>query len=262
MSAAGAPPRRPGEISYATRRTMFLVAGAAFAAFLLWGLADLPAFGDYHGVYGLTLNRVAVEETHATSVITAVNFDYRAFDTLGEEFILFAAVLGLALLLREERDEDAPGRVASETSAAVRVATLALVGPIVLLALYITAHGHLTPGGGFQGGIIAASALLLVFLGGEYVTLVRVRPLPLVEIAKAAGAASYVLIGVGGLIFAGSFLENFLPRGTVGELLSAGTMPLLSFGVGLEVTGGFVLLVSEFLEQALVVRRRRAGGPR
>jgi multicomponent Na+:H+ antiporter subunit B len=269
MSAAGAPPRRPGEISYATRRTMFLVAGAAFAAFLLWGLADLPAFGDYHGVYGLTLNRVAVEETHATSVITAVNFDYRAFDTLGEEFILFAAVLGLALLLREARDEeagppddDAPGRVASETSAAVRVATLALVGPIVLLALYITAHGHLTPGGGFQGGIIAASALLLVFLGGEYVTLVRVRPLPLVEIAKAAGAASYVLIGVGGLIFAGSFLENFLPRGTVGELLSAGTMPLLSFGVGLEVTGGFVLLVSEFLEQALVVRRRRAGGPR
>jgi multicomponent Na+:H+ antiporter subunit B len=269
VSALPPPPRRPGEISFATRRTLFLVAGAAFGVFLLWGLADLPAFGDYNGVYGLTLNRVAVDETHATSVVTAVNFDYRAFDSLGEEFILFAAVVGLALLLREARDEevgppddDAAGRVVPQTSAAVRVATLGLVGPIVLLSLYITAHGHLTPGGGFQGGVIAASALLLVFLGGEYVIWRRVRPLPLVEIAKASGAASYVLIGVGGLIFAGSFLENFLPRGTTGELLSAGTMPLLSFAVGVEVAGGLVLLLSEFLEQALVVRPRRPGRSR
>ena len=224
------PRRRSGEIGFSTRRTIFLVAAAGLGALLVWGLAGLPDFGDYDGVYGLTLNRVAVGERHATDLVTAINFDYRAFDTLGEEFILFAAV---------------------------RVTTLALVGPIVLLSIYITAHGQLTPGGGFQGGVIAATALLLIFLGGEYATLARVRPLPLVEVAKAAGAAGFVLIGLAGLIAAGSFLENFLPLGTTGELLSAGTIPLLSVAVGLEVTGGMVLLLSEFLDQTLVVRRQR-----
>jgi multicomponent Na+:H+ antiporter subunit B len=267
VSAERRPPRRrPGEIGFGTRRTIFLVAAAGLGALLVWGLAGLPDFGDYDGVYGLTLNRVAVGERHATDLVTSVNFDYRAFDTLGEEFILFAAVLGVALLLREARDEevgppddDAPGRRVPETSAAVRVTTLALVGPIVLLSIYITAHGHLTPGGGFQGGVVAATALLLIFLGGEYATLAQVRPLPLVEVAKAAGAAGFVLIGLAGLIASGAFLKNFLPLGTIGELLSAGMMPLLSFAVGLEVTGGMVLLLSEFLDQTLVVRRHGQG---
>jgi multicomponent Na+:H+ antiporter subunit B len=263
------PSRREGEISFEARKRVFLLAGAGLAALLVWGLAGLPAFGDYHGAYGLVLNQVAVPERHATAVVSAVNFDYRGFDSLGEEFILFAAVLGLALLLREGRDEElgpphdeaaGRGRV-PETSAAVRVTVLALVGPTVLLAIYIVCHGHLTPGGGFQGGVVAATALLLVFLGGEYVRLARVRPLGLVETVKALGAASYVVVGLGGLLVAGAFLENFLPLGTTGELISAGTIPLLSVAVGFEITGGFVLLLSEFLEQTLIVRRRRGGGP-
>lgn len=236
--------------------------------FLLWGLHGLPDFGDYRGPYGLILDRVVVPERHATAVVTAINFDYRGFDTLGEEFILFAAVLGLALLLRETREEevgppeeDAADRRVLPTSAAVRVATVALVPVTVLLSIYVTAHGQLTPGGGFQGGVIAASALLLVFLGGEYVALRRVRPLALVEVAKASGAGAFVLIGLGGLIFSGAFLQNFLPLGRAGELVSAGSIPLLSVAVGFEVAGGLVLLLSEFLEQTLIVRRRRAGSP-
>jgi multicomponent Na+:H+ antiporter subunit B len=136
----------------------------------------------------------------------------------------------------------------------------ALVGPTVLLAIYITMHGHLTPGGGFQGGVIAATALLLVYLGSDYATMQRLRPMALVETAKAAGAASFVLIGFAGLIVAGSFLENFLPLGEPGELVSAGTIPLLSLAVGIEVAGGFVLLLSEFLDQLLVIRRKRRRG--
>jgi len=187
--------RRDSEISLATRRRLFLVSGAVLAALMTWALAGMPAFGDYHGIYGLLLNRVAVPQEHATNVITAVNFDYRGFDTLGEEFILFAAVLGLALILRERRDEeegppddDAVGRQVSGASVAVRLITVALVGPTVLLAGYIIAHGAITPGGGFQGGVIAATALLFVYLGGEYLALRRIRPLPLVEITKATGA--------------------------------------------------------------------------
>jgi multicomponent Na+:H+ antiporter subunit B len=265
---SGGPPahrRRPGEISFATRRNLFVGAALVLAGVLVWSSGGLPSFGDYHGIYGLTLNHVAVPERHATNVISAVNFDYRGFDTLGEEFILFAAVLGLALLLREGRDEelgppddDATGRQVGRPSVAVRLITVALVGPTVVLAVYIIAHGAITPGGGFQGGVIAATALLMVYLGGEYVALRRLRPLPLVEVTKATGAGAFVLIGVGGLIATGAFLENFLPYGMAGDVFSAGTIQALSVAVAFEVTGGFLLILSEFLDQTLVLRRRRA----
>lgn len=256
--------RRPGEISYAARKRIFLIGGTGLAALMVWGLTGLPHFGHKAPLYGQLMNQLAVPERSTTDVVTGVNFDYRGFDTLGEEFILFAAVLGLAILLRETRDEtegeiddDAPLRRPPPTSAALRLLTALLVPFTVLLSIYITAHGHLTPGGGFQGGVIAATALLLVYIGGEYVALRRVRPLTLVQVAKASGAGAFVLIGIGGILFGAAFLDNFLPVRTPGQLVSAGTIPLLSFAVGLEIAGGFVLLLSEFLDQLLIVRRGR-----
>ena len=265
MQAASAPSRRPGELSFAGRRRLVLGGAAGLGALMLWGLGGLPDFRDFTPLYGQVINQVAVEERSTTAVVTAINFDYRAFDTLGEEFILFAAVLVLDPLLRRLREErpaplDRRARHVHTTSAAVRMAAVLLVGPTVLLAVYITMHGHLTPGGGFQGGVIAATGLLLVYLGGDYAAMQRVRPLGLVETAKAAGAGAFVLIGLLGLVAAGAFLENFLPLGEPGQLVSSGTIPLLSLAVGVEVSGGFVLLLSEFLDQLLVIKRK--AGPR
>src|ERR1700712_5721331 len=87
------------------RLCLFAVGAVVLAGVVVHGLAGLPAFGDYHGVYGTVLNRVTVSERHATDVITAINFDFRGLDTMGEEFILFAASIGLVVLLREQRDE-------------------------------------------------------------------------------------------------------------------------------------------------------------
>jgi multicomponent Na+:H+ antiporter subunit B len=263
MEAGAAPSRRPGELSFAARRLLFLIGGAVLGGLMLWALGGLPDYRDFSPLYGQIINAVAVEERSTTAVVTAVNFDYRAFDTLGEEFILFAAALVLVLLLRQLREEEAGAlavhaRRVHTTSAAVRLACVALVGPTVLLAIYITTHGHLTPGGGFQGGVIAATALLLVYLGSDYATMRRLRPMALVATAEGFGAAGFVLIGVGGLLAAAAFLENFLPLGTPGELVSSGTIPLLSLSVGLEVAGAFVLLLSEFLEQLLEIQRKRA----
>ena len=65
------------------RRWVFLAAMAALAAFYLWGLTGLPGFGNYPGPYGNIINRVAVAQTNATGVVSAVNFEYRGFDTPG-----------------------------------------------------------------------------------------------------------------------------------------------------------------------------------
>lgn len=244
------------------RLLMVVLAGAGFAAFFLWGLSGLPDFGHYHGVYGQLLNEVSVPERNITDVVTAVNFDYRGFDTMGEEFILFASVIAVALLLRAQRDEveqtDSPdariGRQA-EVSDAVRVLGMGLIAPTVVFGIYVVAHGHLTPGGGFQGGVVLASALLLVYLAGEYRWVQELRPLPLVEAAEAFGGGGYVLIGLAGMVFGVAFLDNVLPYGTLGQLNSGGVVPLINFAVGLEVAAGFVLLLTEFFEQSLILRR-------
>jgi multicomponent Na+:H+ antiporter subunit B len=250
-----------------TRLWGFLIAAGALFAFLIWGFAGLPDFGRYAGLYGDILDRVAVPETSSTAVVSAINFDYRGFDTLGEEFILFAAVVGVASLLRtlhDERerrpDDDAPGRRVPETSLAIRIAGLVLVGPTVLTGIYVVAHGHQTPGGGFQGGVILATALLLTYLSSDYMTMRRVGPLKLIEAAEGAGAAGFVLVGLAGLVAGGAFFEDVLGKGTPGQLLSAGTIPLGSFAVGLAVTGGFAFMLSEFLEQTLVRRRGHGRG--
>ena len=94
-------------MSARARVPLFLVAAAGLAALLGLGVAGLPAFGDYHGPYGLVLNHVVLAQRHTTNVVAAVVFDYRGFDTLGEELILFAAVTGVALILREAREAEA-----------------------------------------------------------------------------------------------------------------------------------------------------------
>jgi multicomponent Na+:H+ antiporter subunit B len=127
-----------------------------------------------------------------------------------------------------------------------------LVGPVLVLGVYIVAHGHLTPGGGFQGGVVLASALLMVFAAGQMIGVRRLRPIPLVELAEAVGAGAYAVVAVGGLIFAAAAMANFLPLGTAGQLLSGGTVPILNVAVGLEVAGAITLVVTELLDQSLL----------
>jgi multicomponent Na+:H+ antiporter subunit B len=245
------------------RLLLFACAGPGLLAVLLIGLHGLPAFGDFHGAYGLLVDRIEPGKRHATDIVTALNFDLRAFDTLGEEFILFASVSGVALLLRHLRDEDdgaQPRRSLADhrfagASDATRVLSLILIPLLVSLGVYLALHGALTPGGGFQAGVVLAAGPLAILLAGRYLALKRVAPRWALDVLDAAGATAYALIGLGGLVFASVYLENFLPLGTSGHLLSAGMMPLNSIAVGLEVTGAFLLTWTEFLDQDLLVQR-------
>lgn len=242
------------------RLALFALAGPGLAAVLVIGFRGLPAFGDYHGVYGLVVNGVELSERHATDMVTALNFDLRAFDTLGEEYILFASVLGVTLLLRHTRDEDEEYLAAEHgiygSSDALRVLSLLLIPLLIALGVYLVIHGALTPGGGFQGGIVLAAAPAVIFLAGRYLQLKALAPDWALEAVEAIGAAGYALLGLSGLIFASVYFKNFLPAGNAGELLSAGFMPLNSVAVGLEVAGAFLVVWTVFLDQALLVRRR------
>jgi multicomponent Na+:H+ antiporter subunit B len=198
-----------------------------------------------------------------TEAVGAVTFDLRALDSLGEETIFFAAVVGVAVALREQRDEDdedPPEEAASgagEVSEAVRLVGLAFVPLTVALGLYVVAHGLLSPGGGFQGGGIVASGLVLVYVAGDLRAYRTSFPDPAVDPADAAGLAGYAIVGLVGLLLGTAVLDNVLPFGTLGRLTSGGMMPLLSVAVGLEVTAGLILVSGEFLGQLVRSRERR-----
>jgi multicomponent Na+:H+ antiporter subunit B len=253
-------------MSRSVRMGLFVISVLGFASLYVWALRGLPAFGHYRGPYGDVLNQVATYERHVTDIVTAVNFDYRGFDTLGEESILFISVVGAVVLLRrqkkeqEEADEKRAGadpgeqRPAPQPSEAVRAFTIGMVGPIVCFGLYIASHGQLTPGGGFQGGVILATAPLLVYLGGDFKTFKRITSHVLIEVAEAAGLAAYLATGFAGMILGLEFLRNVFPLGTTGYITSGGTIQIVSLATALEVTGGFVLLLYAFLEQTLEFR--------
>jgi multicomponent Na+:H+ antiporter subunit B len=239
------------------RIVLFFCSAAGLAALLLWAVSGLPSFGAYPGPYGTILNSVAVDERHATNVVAAVVFDYRGLDTLGEELILFASVLGVALLLREVRPEQAARQAGDEVeSDALRAAGMATAVATLLLGLYVVAHGYLTPGGGFQGGVIVATAFLLVWLAARYRSYRRLTPVPAVDFAGGIGAGAYVVIGLVALLLGLPFLHNLLGLGTIGTLASSGSIPMLNLAAALEVSAAFVLLFGEFLDEHAVLTRR------
>jgi multicomponent Na+:H+ antiporter subunit B len=230
------------------RLALFAVSAAGLGALLLWAVAGLPDFGHYGGPYGTIVNSAAPVERHVTNAVAAVVFDYRGFDTLGEEFILFGSVMGVALLLREVEDRDGLRRDPVRSDA-LRLLGLGFVAGLLVLGLSVVAHGYLTPGGGFQGGVVLASAFALVYLAGEYRAYRRLSPTPLVDLVEGVGAGAYVTIGIVSLLLGTAYLHNFGPLGETGKLASGGSIPFLNAASALEVGAAFVLLFTEFLEE-------------
>jgi multicomponent Na+:H+ antiporter subunit B len=238
-----------------TRVRIFLVFGGLFLFLFCYAAVDLPPWGSYRGPYGDVISRVGVYERHGTDVVNAINYDYRAFDTLGEEFILFTAVLGVMMLLRHE--EGAGTRDAGmvldnfRMSTTVRATAMPAMLLTVVFGFYIGLHGQLTPGGGFQGGVILASVPFLLFVCENTETFRRFTSHTAVEVIEAVGAGSYALIGMAPLVIGIPFLTNFLPLGTTGDVFSSGTIALISACVGFEVTAAFLLVGYTYLEEII-----------
>jgi multicomponent Na+:H+ antiporter subunit B len=219
-------------------------------------LRGLPKYGETRGPYEQRRAIEAVRMRQATNLDAFVNFDFRGFDTLGEEYIFLVAIGGFSLLLAERRGDiaDAPrepteGRAPVAADPALRVFALAFVPACIVFGFYIVLHGQLTPGGGFQGGVAVATAALSVWLGGGYRAFVRVFPKTPVEGFETLGALGYVALGSGALLTGGVFLQNNLPLGKAGALFSSGTIDVLNVVVGMAISGGFIVLFAEFLKE-------------
>ena len=125
----------------------------------------------------------------------------------------------------------------------VKKTTQLIAGIVFLYGMYVVIHGHLTPGGGFAGGIIMAGAFILLILafGSDFIKLTK----------EESGSTIYenlailivAFLALSGLIYgARIFFLNWLPKGTPGQLISAGMVPLYNVFIGIEVASSILTI--------------------
>lgn len=181
------------------------------------------------------------EEVGAANLVTAIVVTYRGLDTLGEVTILFLTAAIVALLLKTKVNN--PGRKVRKTGEILETASMLLFPLVMTLGVYVFINGHLTPGGGFQGGAILASGLVLLLLANP---LKNVQSRVFIIVESFSGIA-YVGIGIAGLFLAGGFLDSrILPLGQFGTLLSAGILPVIYILIGLKVGSELSGILTQF----------------
>jgi len=131
----------------------------------------------------------------------------------------------------------------------VKKTTQLMAGLIFLYGIYVIIHGHLTPGGGFAGGVLIAGSFILLILanGSDFMKLTKEEMGSTIYENLAILIAAF--LAVSGMLFGAKiFFLNWLPKGTLGELISAGMLPLYNIFIGIEVAAS---ILSIFL--ALVI---------
>jgi multicomponent Na+:H+ antiporter subunit B len=251
-----------------------LVTGAA----LIYGTLDMPGWGDpdapIHTHVAPRYIEDSLAETGVPNIVTSVLASYRGFDTLGETTVIFTAGVGVLVLLGRGRRYPvanprvaagggpgrAPAAPGSEGAAVpgdsgemrfkaiLRVGGKLLIPPILLFAFYTQAHGELGPGGGFQAGVIFASAFILYALLFGVPMARAVAPASVLRGTLALGVLIYAGVGIAGVLLGGNYLDySVLAHDPVhGQELG---IILIELGVGITVASAMMTVFFVFAGQ-------------
>ena len=247
---------------------------------LFYGALDFPVWGDPSSPASSHLSPYYIEHTMADTavpnIVTSVLADYRGFDTMFETIVIFAAGIACIFLLRTFKKTvpesrmyrhiptgitlriEKGGKVPDESNHFERIdsvwipydlvirTTCRVVIPFIqVFALYVIAHGHHSPGGGFQGGVILGASFVLFALGFNLRSAVRQMGEKIIAFLCALG----VLIYAGTGILCIFFKANFLDYSALAALL--GTDPVMArshgiliveIGVGIAVMAVMIVL--------------------
>ncbi|WP_300667521.1 Na(+)/H(+) antiporter subunit B [Desulfoluna sp.] len=220
-----------------------MIAVVLTGGLLIFHTGAFPDFGDANSPANTYLSPYYLEngqaDTHAPNVVTSVLADYRGYDTMFETTVVFAAGLACFFLLRrKQKPGDTPrmyrhlptgvtlhikegGTLPAEDSAVFRRLdsefvphqiiiknTCRIVIPFIqIFALYVVAHGHYSPGGGFQGGVLLAASFILYAISHDLRRAIRRFPEKVAALFGSMGVLIYAGTGVLCLLFGANFLN-------------------------------------------------------
>lgn len=232
-------------------KTLGFIAVLATGAMLLYAVGDFPAWGDPNSPANRSpVSRHFITESfHETAVpnmVTAVLADYRGYDTFFEVVVVFTAgiaiiaILGCVPLTGTESVDPRPETRPGDRDMIVVETCRILIPFMQLFALYVVAHGHHSPGGGFQGGVIFGSSLILWAIARDLPTaLRRVSPRKMLVLASVGlliyGGLGWLCVAMGGQFLDYSALAPLLP-GTDTVMARSHGMLGVEIGVAFTVT--------------------------
>ncbi len=189
---------------------------------------------------------------HVPNAVTSLLADYRGFDTMFETTVIFTAGMSLILLLRrkeEDVEQDGPQVGATLRGQVIlRVMTKLFIPFILVFGFYVITHGELGPGGGFQGGVILATAFILYALIYGRHALYRIISPRTLEVLAAIGVLLYAGVGVACMLLGGKFLDySVLNAASPGDGEALG-MTLVEYGVGITVCTVMVIIFNQLAE--------------
>ncbi|MDO4620507.1 MAG: MnhB domain-containing protein [Lachnospiraceae bacterium] len=216
---------------------------------LLYAVSFLPRYGTENPQTLEVVKRYVeqgLEETGAVNIVAGMILDYRAFDTLGESHVLFTALICVMILLRKDSKNmsggvDSYNTISKErfhrisTEAIMRNVGMLLIPSIFIYGIYVLLNGQNGPGGGFSGGAVMGAGLIIM---ASSMGFTRVD-----KFFTAKVSAGITAVSLGFYSFAKSYvfftgangLENHIPKGTPGAILSGGLILPLDIAVGLVV---------------------------
>ncbi len=214
---------------------------------LSWAVQDFPSWGDPHApassspVSSHFIANTGVD-TEVPNMVTAVLADYRGFDTMFETVVVFIAGLAVVSILRggpARRTRDREFVVDFEPDLIVTNTVRLIVPVIQIFAFYVLAHGHVSPGGGFQGGVAMGASFILIALSWDLRTALSRFPIERCFAIAALGIVIYAGIGLLSMMLGGEFLDyahlsTVLPVSP--EMARYHAMLGVEIGVGFTVT--------------------------
>ncbi len=231
-------------------RAMSILLCAAIIFVLLWTVIYLPTFGEAANPGN---NEVAaryiesgLQETGAVNIVTGMILDYRAFDTFGESCVLFIASCCVLALLRIDKGKDKHTRRRRKEAEYDRLyepkndiilqkCALILVPVILLFGIYIVLNGHLSPGGGFSGGAVLGSGLILYLNAFGFKKTERFFTEKVYRRVTLCALTFYCLAKSYSFFTGANHLDSSIPLGTPGAIISSGLILPLNICVGLVV---------------------------
>ncbi len=186
----------------------------ALGILLLRAAEDLPEWGDPNSPASTHLSphylEKSMEETSVPNIVTAVLADYRGYDTMFEAVVIFCAGITVLTILRRTHRQDEkvikPRPKRPDADVILQTASRLLVPVMQIFALYVVAHGHHSPGGGFQGGVILGASMILLAISYDIQEALDRFKEKIVLIGSAMGVLIYAGIGAICLVLGRNFL--------------------------------------------------------